>query len=205
MLRRILPLVEPSLFDESPELLSFVEQGDGDMDPILSGNDSWGERHDDETMDWGEIKKTNALVEHLFKLLGQRLFLDGGEKTGMLRRRLTASHKTSFMHNLRDGQVAFMESEEVLMLLRSLVESETSPQWSALITEAARQALIALPTLVDVERFSLIPEFYRRPQRLYHALSALCLLGGCVEGLRVGGRIEVPPVYSVYCSPHTMN
>jgi hypothetical protein len=198
MLRRILPLVDPALFDRSPELLDFVSgAGDaGDLIPFgvspFGGDDDQEKGHGDEPPVAG-TGEMNALVRHFFGLLGQRLFLDAGEKTGTLRHRLTASHTASFAHNFRDGQVAFMESEEVLMLLRSLVESSASPpttSWSALITVAARNALLALPALVEAQRFALIPDLYRRPRPVYHTLAALCLLGGCVEGLRVGGRIE---------------
>lgn len=136
----------------------------------------------------------NPLIKHLFELLGQRLFLEGGEKTNALHHRLTASATTSFAHNYRDGQVAFMESEEILMLLRSLVqENISSSAWSSHIIKATYHALLALPSLVsiDSEKFSLKPEFYHDPRPVYQALAALCLLGGCVEGLRAGGRIEV--------------
>jgi hypothetical protein len=188
MLRRILPLVEPSLFDQSPELLDFVGAGDGDLMPL-----DFASHENDEKEEGAQLtsEKTNPLVQHFFELLGQRLFLDAGEKTGTLRHRLTASHTASFAHNFRDGQVAFMESEEILMLLRSLTEGSASLHWSTLITAAAHRALLALPSLVEAQRFTLVPAFYRRPHPVYHALAALCLLGGCVEGLRVGGRIEV--------------
>jgi hypothetical protein len=209
MLRRILPLVDPALFDRSPELLDFVTAGDaGDLipfgvSPFGNDDDDGQEKGNGDELPAAGAGVTNALVRHFFGLLGQRLFLDAGEKTGTLRHRLTASHTASFAHNFRDGQVAFMEGEEVLMLLRSLVESSASPpttSWSALITAAARNALLALPALVEAQRFALIPDLYRRPRPVYHTLAALCLLGGCVEGLRVGGRIEARTP-----APHTPN
>lgn len=162
MLRRVLPKVTPSTFS-TPKLLDFLS----------------------EFVEETNNNKDNFLLRYLFEIIGRRFCITGAGA----RDRLTASASTSFTHNYRNGQIAFAECAEVIALLRHLIGCSTA--WSEEIISATVKSLSTIPTLLDLENGAVVQRALEQPTAVYHALAALCIIGGHTEGLRVGGRMEV--------------
>ncbi len=75
------------------------------------------------------------------------------------------------------------------MLLRHLIA--TSQSWCQSIVYCATKSLENISSLIDTQSHTLKSIYYQYPASVYPAITSLILIGGCVEGLRVGGRIEV--------------
>ncbi len=98
MMRRILPLVETSFFVCNPQILDFAQR---------QGSNLFKNEDDQEVQDIGLV----GLVKYFFNMVGERMFIDGGEKTTNERTRigLTASrvHTVSYAHNYRSAYRSF--------------------------------------------------------------------------------------------------
>jgi len=130
------------------------------------------------------VPKVNGLLRYFFETMGRTLHVD--DKSSNL---LTSSHTTSFSHNYRDGHIMFADSCEIIMLLRHLMS--VSPDWLDALSPVILDSLKRIPSLVDPHKSILSETGRQRSDLLYYVLSALSLVGGHTDGLRVGGRVEV--------------
>lgn len=194
LLRRLLPSLDPSSIRvRYDEVESFEMDSDDDVDTDAQDDDD-------------DVDHASTLIRFFVAIVGSISPPSVAEM--MLGRapadsQQPAAQSTAFamVKNNIDGDLA----AEVILLLRSLYESE---KWSEHLNRAIAGALARIPESSAVSDAAIdadvvmedmsteVPSLgvWKAQSADYlNALSALCVLDGHIEGLRVGGTVKIMP------------
>ncbi|UIZ29691.1 hypothetical protein KXD40_002911 [Peronospora effusa] len=193
LLRRLLPSLDPSSIRvRYDEFESFDMDSDDEFD--ADGQD--------------ELDHATTLINFLVGIVGINNPPSVAE--AMLRRHIDSNGEGLTIPVLNSGFNAGGLAAEVVLLLRSLYESD---KWTAYLNRAIADALASIPLSCvtehegaiidtadsDVEMEDMSKEmpslesWTTQTGSYVKALSALCILDGHIEGLHVGGSVKIIP------------